>query len=174
MNIKGLKLNEVGERIKQFLPPFLQAKFQFQESYQLEFDEISHNLPAKYHKFFKDDDIINNASGYVEDDSFEYNYTVILLSKEDYSQALFLLLQKEHKITNDIEIELLKSFNDKTKIKSSLNVDKITRYLNTISEIIREIEKDMNRLITHESNEELKRKLLELIQQIITILEELY
>ena len=110
MNIKGMTLNEIVEKIKQYLPPYLQKDFQFQESYQLEFCEIKHNISGEYYKFFNDNDILNVACGGMESENFEYDYNIISVSNSDYSQALFLLLQKEHKITNEIEIELLKSF----------------------------------------------------------------
>ena len=110
MNINGLNLDEVGEKIKGFLPPYLKNDFTFQESYTLDFDEISHNIPQKYHKFFKDNDKINSASASVETVKIEYDYTVVLVSNEDYSEALFLLLQKENKDTGEIETDLLTSF----------------------------------------------------------------
>ena len=110
MDIKGLTLQEIGEKMKKFLPSYLQPDFQFQESYQLQFDEIKHNIPHKYHKFFNDDDKINSASGGVETEDSEYNHTIILVSNSDNSEALFLFLQKENKETGEVETDLLASF----------------------------------------------------------------
>ena len=110
MNIKNLTLQEIGEKIKKFLPPFLNNDFQFQESYQLEFEEVRHNIPKKYHKFFNDSDMINSASGIIENDKFEDDYIVILVSSQDYSQALFLFLQSENKSTGEVKTELLTAF----------------------------------------------------------------
>ena len=110
MDIKKLTLNEIGEKIKKFFPPYLQSDFHFQENYKLQFDEIKHNIPTKYHKAFNDGDILNVASGNIEVVKPDYDYTVILVSNENYSDALFLLLQKENKKTGDIETELITSF----------------------------------------------------------------
>ena len=112
MDIKGLTLNEVAEKIKEYLPLYLQNNFQFQESYVLDFDEINHNIPEEYHKYFNAADKINNACGSVEADELEYNYNIILLSNHEYTRALFLLLQKENKTTGEMDIELLKSLDN--------------------------------------------------------------
>jgi hypothetical protein len=114
MNISNLTLKEVSHKMRELLPSYLQkyndGESLFQESYSLDFDEINHNIPEKYHKYFKGNDSIQNASGIISASRFEYDYIVILLSNADYSRALFLLLQKENKATGDIEIELLNTF----------------------------------------------------------------
>ena len=116
MNISNLTLKEVSHRIREYLPSYLQkyneGESLFQESYSLQFDEINHNIPDKYHKYFNDEDCIQNASGIISASRFEYDYVVILLSNADYSKALFLLLQKENKDTGDVTIEFLNSFLD--------------------------------------------------------------
>ena len=110
MNIKELNIEEISDKIKKYLPPYIQKDFRFQENYILEFNEISSSIPEKYHKLFKNSDMINSASGCVETDDSEFDYIIILLSNENYSRALFLLLQKVNKETSETDIELLKSF----------------------------------------------------------------
>jgi hypothetical protein len=44
MDIRGLTLNEISEKINKYFPIFVGDDFKFQESYQLEFVEISHNI----------------------------------------------------------------------------------------------------------------------------------
>ena len=172
MDITRLTLDEVGERIEEYLPPFIQDKFSFQESYLLDFEEIKHAIPTEYHQFFKDDNRIHSASGFVEDDSLEYDYTVILLSMADYSQALFLLLQKEHKITNEIETEFLKSFlSDTDRFYITIQ---LKYYKMNLTEIVDYMEANRKNLHDDGIGKIIKRKLLDLIQQTITILEEFY
>ena len=176
MNITGLTLNEVGEIMKQYLPPYLQKDFQFQESYQLEFSEIKHNIPVKYHKSFNDSDILNVASGGIESEDFEYDYNIILVSDSEYAEALFLILQKTHKISEEIETELIKSFllAEINKIKSNLTIEQLSRYNNILAEVIRMIEKDMDKLMSKSVEQKFKKRLLELIRETMVILEEFY
>ena len=105
MNIKGLTLNEVSQKIREYLPPFLQNYNEddslFQESFQFEFDEIKNSIPQDYHKHFKDDDIINAADGSIEDN--EQDYTIALISNGDYTKAYLLLLLKENEDTKVIK-----------------------------------------------------------------------
>ena len=112
MNIKGLTLNEISQKIREYLPPFIRQYKEdenlFQESFQFEFDEIKNSIPQDYHKHFKDNDIINAADGNIEND--EHDYTVALISNGDYSKAYLLILQKENKDTGDTETEVIKSF----------------------------------------------------------------
>ena len=169
MDITRLTLEEISEKIEKYLPPFLQDKFSFQESDLLDFDEIKHAIPIEYHQFFKDDNRIRNVNGYVEDDSFEYDYTVVLLSMADFSQALFLLLQKEHKITNEIETEFLKSFLSDTD--SFFTVIQIKYYKMNLTEIVDYMNANKNNLHDIGIGEIIKGKLLDLIQKTITILE---
>jgi hypothetical protein len=71
MNITGLTISEIGEKIKDFLPQFLRDDFYFQESYLLRFDEIKTSITNEFHKNFKDDDLINNISGSTDVDDFQ-------------------------------------------------------------------------------------------------------
>ena len=175
MDITGLTLNEVGEKIKEYLPPILQYDFQFQESHQLEFNEICHNIDKKYHKLFKDNDIFSCANGSVEDDDFECDYIVMLVSNEDSTQALFLLLQTENKSTGKTETELLQSFvpAEIDKIESNITIDQLTQYRNTLDEVIRVIEKHMTKMITKKIKIKFKKLMFEVMKQTITILEDI-
>ena len=108
MNIKDLTMSEIGEKIRKYLPPTIREAFEFEESYQLHFDEISRNIPHEYHEYFKDNAVINSASGSVE--KADYDYIVILVSSEDYSTAILLLLQKIDNQTGETETEIIKNF----------------------------------------------------------------
>ena len=110
MNIEGLTLQQVGEKIKEFLPLFIKDTFYLQESYQLEFSEISENISLEYHAHFKENDVLNVSSGSMETSSTENDYNVILVSDENYKTALFLLMQKIDSLTGAEETTLLKSF----------------------------------------------------------------
>jgi hypothetical protein len=172
MNISGLTLDEVNEKIKEYYPTFIGDDFKFQENYQMEFGEISHNISKKYHKFFNDSDIINNASGLVEADKFDFDYTLILLSNEDQSQALFLILQSEDKATGDIKIDVLKSFIcEHTSCLTDAQLDRYKKHLADMQDFI---QSNSDKLKTGKIGEEFKKRLLMLIVQTTTILEEYY
>jgi hypothetical protein len=171
MDIKGLTLDEVGERIKAYLPPFLQDNFQFQESYQLEFSEVNHNIPKKYHKHFKDNDLINCTSGSVEVGDCEHDFVVSLVSNADYSKALFLFLQKVDKQTGEEETTMLKSF---LNGESNLTIEQLERYKKYLTDVQNFIDDNIDKLQTDKIGKKFKKKLLDLIVQTTKILEEYY
>jgi len=173
MDITGLTLQEIGEKIKKFLPSYLQSDFQFQENYQLQFDEIKHHVPKKYHKFFNNDDKINSTSGSVEVIKIEYDYNLILVSNEDFTEALFLFLQKENKETGEVETELLTSFL-LAEIDDNLIINQLNNYQNILIGIKDFVEENKDKLHDNNTVEELKRRLLGLILQTTILLEAFY
>jgi hypothetical protein len=73
----------------------------FAESYSFEREEIFHLIPNEHSGLFNDADNFTGASGFL---NFNYQakrfrgceYTVMLVSNEDYSKALFLYVQEEN------------------------------------------------------------------------------
>ena len=123
MNIKGLTIKEIDDRIRHYVTDYFTgskisnyAGELFTENYTLQFDEIAVDLPQKL--LFQDSDQINNASGYIYlNDISEkhkgYEYVIILLSTAadyDNSQALYLILQKISEETGDTENIIIKNF----------------------------------------------------------------
>lgn len=87
----------------------------FAESCQFDFTEIKHLIPPEYHGLYKDTDWFNCASGYVlfdsKSDEFRGSvFMVMLISDEEYSNALFLLLQEENDVTHTNRDILLADF----------------------------------------------------------------
>jgi len=90
MNIKGLTMREISEKITPYVADYFKgstitnyAGELFTENYTLGFGEIAVDLPQKH--LFSDTDNINNASGYIyltntaaEHKGFEY--VAVLLS----------------------------------------------------------------------------------------------
>ena len=173
MNIKELTQHQISDKIREYLPLFMQKHNEgenlFQEAYILDFDEISHNLPKKYHKHFNDNDKINNISGTIESTAFDYDYTINLLTDEKSEKAYFLLLQKNYKSSmDDAEIELLKCFLDADG--SKLTVPQLTRYNSTIHTIQKSIELGMDRLTTKGADNDFQNLLDDMLWQTIAIL----
>ena len=123
VNIKGLDLGEVSSQLQGYVTEYFKDQTNtprldeclFTESYLFDFEEIQHLLPTEYHKFFKPTDKFNGASGYLEFDSESEpdgtcEYILSLLSNEDYSKALFLLLQEIDNTTNEEKVVILKDF----------------------------------------------------------------
>lgn len=120
MNIKGLTLDEISQRLK----PCLESHFRgctlsnnnlFAESYLFDFEEVQHLIPKEYHNYFKPTDKFNGASGFVEFDTvtetFRHNeYLALLVVSEDYSRAFLLALQETDKETGSIKVTILKDF----------------------------------------------------------------
>lgn len=83
----------------------------FVESYMLGFEEVEHLIPNEYKHLFKSSDYLNGASGFL---NFNYQakrfrgceYTVMFLSNEDYSKALFLFVQ-ENNLSTDVQNDIL-------------------------------------------------------------------
>ena len=110
MNIQGLTLDEIAEKMTDYLPLFLKGTLKFQESYLLYFNEISHNTPVEYWECFDDADMVNCASASIELENYEHDFIVSLVSNADYSEALFLALIKVDKQTGAEETSIFKSF----------------------------------------------------------------
>ena len=120
MNIKGLTSAEISEKVYVYVKEYFKgstitnhAGELFQENYNLEYGEIAVDLPQKH--MFQDTDQINNTSGFVYLDNISqehngYEFIIILLSNSDYSNALYLILQRINTETNDTEHIMLKNF----------------------------------------------------------------
>ena len=97
MNITGLDMVQISQRMEAYVQNHIKGFIQtcntsiFQESYVLDFTEIKATIPPRYHHLFKDTDKFNGASGFIEHDSQEY--TIMLLSDENYATAYLLALQ---------------------------------------------------------------------------------
>ena len=125
MNIKGLTMREISEKIRPYVADYFKGstitnyeRELFQENHTLEFGEIAVDLPQKH--LFNDSDNINNASGYVyltntAEEHRGYEHIVILLSTADYSTGLYLILQKISEKTSDTEHIILKNFIEEGK-----------------------------------------------------------
>jgi len=119
MNIKGLTMREISEKMKPYVADYFKGSTitnyegeLFTENYTLEFGEIGVDLPDK--ERFSDTDQINNASGYIyianaSDGHKGFEFVVILLSSTDYSRALYLILQKISESTGKTEHIILKT-----------------------------------------------------------------
>ena len=120
MNVTGLTMREISEKVKPCVTEYFKGSTVtnydgelFQENYTLEYGEINVDLPQKH--LFNDTDQINNASGniYLADVSEEHKgheYVVILLSNAEYTQALFLIIQKINQETGNAENTIIKNF----------------------------------------------------------------
>ena len=83
----------------------------FAESYLLGYDEVAHLIPSEYKGLFSKTDFFNGASGFLD---FNYqagqfkgsDYTIMLLSNEDNSKALFLYVQASNFVTS-IQTDIL-------------------------------------------------------------------
>ena len=168
MNISNLTLTEISHKMRKYLPPHLQKYNEneslFQESISLQFDEISPNIPKRFYKYFNDNDFIQNACGIISSSKYEYDYTIILLSDEKYTTALLLLLQKENKRTGEFETELLKSFLSENT-DGLLLLPQLKRYYNTVTEIQKIIESDMDNLTKEKINNQFKKALDDILWQ---------
>lgn len=120
MNIKGLTIREIDEKIRHYVTDYFKGSTVtnysgelFTENYTLQFDEIAIDLPQKH--LFQATDNINNASGCiyladVDEKHRGYEYIIILLSNPDYSKALYLILQTINEETGNAEHIILKNF----------------------------------------------------------------
>ena len=108
MNITDLNITEICEKIKEYLPSFIQENFYFQESYLLGFEEFKDSIAEEYHKYFNDDSIYNHICGGYDTDDFDY--VPILITSEQNTTAYLLVMQKISNATGNMEIIILKNF----------------------------------------------------------------
>lgn len=120
MEIKGLNLSEISEKLKPHVAGFFtdskildEEGGMFQESVTLYADEVRHLIPPEHNSRFKDTDKFGAASGYIR---FETKgtafrgklYIVMLLHTSTH--ALLLYLQEQNDITHDSRNILLVDF----------------------------------------------------------------
>lgn len=114
MDIKGLDLTEISCRLEKYVTChfkdfiLLEGQCLFAESYLFYFDEVKHLIPDKYHHRFKDTKF-NGASGLLEGGSMsdESEFILMMLTDEEYSKALFLLIQEENDLSDKERVTML-------------------------------------------------------------------
>jgi len=97
LDVRGLDATDISRRMEKYVSAHFKGfklsggNSLFQENYVLDFTEVKAMIPQEYHHLFKDTDLFNGASGFMEHDS--QTYIIMLLSDENHATAYLLTMQ---------------------------------------------------------------------------------